>query len=80
MRAILIEEQPDLLVIRLPNRADLFSVILLPVAICGFSIPIFLPVYAIFSGLAFYWDASTPAGLVVFYLVAAACFSAFGFY
>ena len=81
MRAILIEEKPDLLVFRLPNQADLFSIALLPIAVCGFLGLVCLPLYSLFSGSIFALNASTPASLIViFALVASTLFGAAGLY
>ena len=81
MRPVLIEEQPDLLVFNLPSQADWFSIVLLPVALCGFIILVFLPLYGIFSGNVFSLNPSVPAfALIIFGLIVSVLFAGAGFY
>ena len=72
----MIEEQADSLVFRLPNQADLLSIALLPIAVCGFLGLVCLPLYSLFSGSIFAANDSTPAFLSV--IVALAALTAFG--
>ena len=77
----MIEEQPDLLVFGLPNQADLFSIALLPIAVCGFLGLVCLPLYGLFSGSIFAVNPSTPAFLLVIVaLIASTAFGAAGLY
>ena len=77
----MIEEQSDLLVFRLPNQADLFSIALLPIAVCGFLGLVCLPLYGLVSGSIFALNASTPTlSLVIFALATSTAFGAAALY
>ncbi len=81
MRAVLIEEQPDSLVFHLPNQRELFTLILLPLVVCGFSSVVCIPLYSLFSGSIFAANPSTPAFLLVIVtLIASFAFGAAALY
>jgi hypothetical protein len=80
MRAVLIEEQPDSLVFRLPNQRDLFTLILLPLLVCGFTIMMCVPLYSLLSGSIFVANPLTLAFLLVVALIAFTAFGAAGLY
>jgi hypothetical protein len=78
-----IEEQPDSLVFGLPNRADLFSIALLPLAVCGFLglMGLWLPTHGgSYIATLVVYTSTPPLLLFIFALVTYTLFGAAGLY
>lgn len=65
----------------LPNQRDLFTLILLPLVVCGFSSVVCVLLYSLFSGSIFAANLSTSTFLsIIVALAASTAFSAAGLY
>lgn len=81
MKAVVIEEQLDSLVFRLPNRTDLFAIALLPLAVFGLLGLVWLPMYGVFFiSILVVYTSTPPLQLVMIALMVYTLIGAAGLY